>query len=334
MIYLIDIEAIPNRYSEQWREWIPKLFNHETTTISGTDYSGLSSGGFFDFTSTNIYKSEQVIKLGQLIKNGDVKDGDVFYFYDIWHPGVINLKYMLDLAGIDAKICGMLHAGSYDETDILGIHDLGRWADGFEESIFKAADAVFVASVYHAGLVTAKRDVDCDKIIIAEWPYDFSLMDSLPDVERENLVIFPHRLSPDKNPDLFDELAQYFPNYTFMKLLEHDFTKEEYHKILKHAKIIFSAATHENLGLATMEAAYSGAIPVLPDRCVYPELYDELFLYPKDAAVHEIIHLIQDVINNYDSYARQLKDNIQYLKETKFSFELIRETIEDWNSES
>lgn len=328
MIYLIDIEAIDMRYSTQWREWIPKYFSDgETVTISGTDYCGLSDGGFFDFTSTNIYKSEQVIKLGNLIKNGRIKDGDVFCFYDVWHPGVINLRYMLDLAGIDAKIYGLLHAGSYDPTDILGIHELGRWADGFEESMVKACDAIFVASNYHRDMFIKARNMDEDKIIVAGWPYDFTFMDSIPDTEKEDIIVFPHRISPDKQPWLFDELEEYLPNFEFVKTIDLQLPKKEYHELLKKSKIIFSAALHENLGLATMEATYSGCIPVLPNRCSYKEIYHKDLLYPSAANSKEIAAHILNIMDNYELYKKKADTCIDAIKNKYFNFEKIKKII-------
>ena len=120
MRYFIDIESIPFRYSTQWRKWIPKLSKEKSITISGTDYTGLTSGGFFDFNRTNIYKAEQTKKLGELFRDDKIIEGDVFFFYDVWHPGVISLKYMIDLNKFkNCKIYGIMHAGSYDEQIYL-----------------------------------------------------------------------------------------------------------------------------------------------------------------------------------------------------------------------
>lgn len=329
MIHLIDLEAIPTRYSEQWRTWIPELFDEETNTISGTDYEGVSDGGFFDFTATNIYKSEQVIAFGKMIKSGKINDGDALFFYDIWHPGIVNIKYMLDLAKLDVKIYGVLHAGAYDETDILGINNLGRWAAGFEESMIEACDQVFVFSEYHRDMVLRERKVDPTKISVGGFPYNFKFMDSIQPLDNKDpLFVFPHRISPDKQPEIFDALKAEFPDYGFIRTMDLMLPKDDYHELLKRAKYVFSAALHENLGISTMEAVVSGCIPILPNRCSYSEIYEEGFLYKSDASVEEIVSFIKNVIENNDKYEDIRKTNIEVLKREFFNFDGIKDHIQ------
>ena len=42
---------------------------------------------------------------------------------------------------------------------------------------------------------------------------------------------------------------------------------------------MLSTATHEFQGLSVLEAVARGCIPVLPDRQVYPELFDAEYIY-------------------------------------------------------
>ncbi|MFC6671485.1 tRNA-queuosine alpha-mannosyltransferase domain-containing protein [Marinobacterium aestuariivivens] len=61
-------------------------------------------------------------------------------------------------------------------------------------------------------------------------------------------------------------------------------TRAEYRAWLRGGDIVLSTATHEFQGLAVLEAVAAGCIPVLPDRQVYPELFDEQYLYRDCAA--------------------------------------------------
>ena len=45
---------------------------------------------------------------------------------------------------------------------------------------------------------------------------------------------------------------------------------------------IFSCALHENLGISVMEAVLAGAIPIVPDRASYSEMYLPEFKYPTE----------------------------------------------------
>lgn len=328
MIYLIDIERIDQRYSTQWRKWIPEYFP-SSMTISGTDYTSLTKGGFFDFNKTNIYKNEQAIKLATMINDGQIIDGDIFLFYDVWHPGVINLKYMLDIAGIDAKIYGLLHAGSYDKTDILGIKGIGSWAGGFEESIFKACEQVFVASNYHRDMILnhPNRNVDSADISVAGWPYRFDDLGKFESFEKKDVIVFPHRLSPDKQPEIFLELEERLPELTFVRTQDMNLDKDDYHTLLGSSKYIFSAALHENLGIATAEAAVLGCVPILPRRCSYKEMYNKSFLYKSTSNIDDIETHIRKTMKNYVSLRKTLSKDVTKLKDTYFNFEHIVDTI-------
>lgn len=332
MIYLVDIESIPTRYSTQWRKWIPNFFserNIETVTISGNDYSGLSSGGFFDFVRTNKYKSEQVIKIVELFDK--LENGDKFLFTDVWHPGIISLKYMLDLTHKHIDIYGLLHAGAYDKTDILGINNLGSWVDGFELSMLKACKKVFVATNYHKSIIRRERGSIVDNIFVSGFPYDFSELDKykIPNDQKENIIIFPHRLSPDKQPDIFDNLAKFFPDYEFIKTQDHMFSKDDYHKMLAKSKFVFSSALHENWGISVFESMYLGAMPLLPDRCSYNEMYFDYFKYPSHYNFDQIVDWMRNRINNKIPYDL-IKMNNKKLSQDFCNFNnILNEVIDD-----
>jgi hypothetical protein len=51
-------------------------------------------------------------------------------------------------------------------------------------------------------------------------------------------------------------------------------TKEEYHTLLGESKMVFSANLQETLGISCYEGAVVGAIPLVPDRLSYTEMYD------------------------------------------------------------
>ena len=74
-----------------------------------------TTGAFLNFSGTNYWKSEQPQKIASLMfAEGKVNDGDYFLYTDAWNPTVIQLKYMAELLGVNIKIGGMWHAGSYD----------------------------------------------------------------------------------------------------------------------------------------------------------------------------------------------------------------------------
>lgn len=63
---------------------------------------------------------------------------------------------------------------------------------------------------------------------------------------------------------------------------EQHLSKPQYHALLGQAKMSFSAALQETLGIAQAEATIAGAMPLSPRRPSYNEQYNAPFLYPTE----------------------------------------------------
>jgi hypothetical protein len=90
--------------------------------------------------------------------------------------------------------------------------------------------------------------------------------------KKENIVLFPHRVAPEKQPEIFRDLSLYFPDYEFVFAQDKQLTKHEYHELLAKSKMVFSANLQETLGISWYEAALVGTIPFVPDRLSYSEM--------------------------------------------------------------
>jgi hypothetical protein len=96
-----------------------------------------------------------LLKLEKMIGQGEVKDGDVFLFADIWFPGIQNLMYLRDMLGLKVRMYGVLHAGCYDKHDFTCRKGMCPWGLGFEKSILGGVDGVFVATEFHKFIIEA-----------------------------------------------------------------------------------------------------------------------------------------------------------------------------------
>jgi hypothetical protein len=313
-IFLIDLEAVETRYTGQWKTHIPKLLQqagHNVKIIAGPKNipEATTPGAFLNFGGTNIYKASQIEKLGSLFCSGEVKPGDHFIFTDAWHPGIINLKYMSDLLQIPVTTHGLWHAGSYDPHDFLG-QRIGTqdWVRHAEQSFFAGFDYNYFATKFHIDLicnnllkVENKYIIDFlmerKKVIRTGWPMEY-MEDTLTpykNMPKRDLILFPHRIALEKQFDIFKDLAQSLPQYEFVICQEKQLTKHEYHKLLGQAKMVFSANLQETLGISCYEGAVVDAIPMVPDRLSYTEMYDDVFKYPSDWTI------------DFNSYIRKYK---------------------------
>lgn len=353
MLYLIDLESVESRYTKQWKTHLPTLFRSngiDVTVIEGpTDIPAATTpGAFLNFGGTNIYKSAQLEQIAKLFCEGKIKDGDYFLYTDAWNPTVIQLKYMAELLGIKLRIGGMWHAGSYDPQDFLGrlIGD-ASWVRKAEMSMYDCYDDNFFATRFHIDLFTNTfwdddRDIDrqlLHSIRQVGWPMEYieSDLSDYKNMEKENIILFPHRIAPEKQPEVFDYLAEQMPEYKWIKCQEENLSKEDYHKLLGKAKLVFSANLQETLGISVYEGLVVGAIPMVPDRLSYSEMWSDMFKYPSEWTTS--LESTKKNIENIKAYVRMqmsknedmqfaMSQEIEKVKKFYYGNELVKKLKE------
>ena len=347
-IFIVDIEAVDTRYTAQWKEYLPKQLRHATNegvvVISGGEVpQATTPGAFLNFAGTNNYKSQQMLEISRMFANGEVKDGDYFLYTDAWNPTVIQLRYMAELLGVDIAIGGLWHAGSYDPQDFLGrlIGDK-PWVRHAEMSMYECYDDNFFASEFHIDLFTDTMmdnyNVDMDKAIRVGWPMEYlrSSLDSYKGMTKRDLILFPHRVAPEKQVEIFRDLAERLPQYEFVVCQDYQLTKNEYHNLLGEAKMVFSANLQETLGISWYEGALVDAIPMVPDRLSYSEMGLDIFKYPSewtenyDAYLHHKDKIVAQIVNymeNYDDLLPNINKQVTKLNKEFFSGSALYEAI-------
>lgn len=325
-VFLVDLESVSTRYTGQWKTHVPNLLRkekHNVKVISGPEDipSSTTPGAFLNFGGTNIYKSRQVEEIGRLFCAGAVGANDHFIFTDAWHPGIVNLKYMSELLGVPVKIHALWHAGSYDPEDFLG-RLIGNtpWVRHAEKSFYHAIDHNYFATEFHIEMFVKNlleyensdivRHYAKHKIIRSGWPMEYMPETLRPysRMDKRDLILFPHRIAPEKQVEIFRDLKTSLPQYEFVVCQDQELTKNEYHNLLGQAKIVFSANLQETLGISCYEGALCGAIPMVPDRLSYNEMYEEWCLYPSEWTstwgnyLNNKHHLIETIIDHVENY--------------------------------
>jgi len=353
-IYLIDLEAVSTRYTGQWKDHIPQLLRkkgHDVQVISGPENipTATTPGAFLNFGGTNIYKSAQVEQIGRLFCDGTIRAGDHFIFTDAWHPGIINLKYMSELLGIPVTTHGLWHAGSYDPQDFLGrLVGKKKWVRHAEKSFFAAFDHNYFATKFHIDMFVDnlledgyksenpwyKEDYDdyqtSGKIVRTGWPMEYmdNTLTAYRGMPKRNLILFPHRIAPEKQVEIFRDLKEHLPQYEFVICQDQQLTKNEYHNLLGESKLVFSANLQETLGISWYEGALVDAIPMVPDRLSYSEMAFDTFKYPSEwtesfeayeAHRPELCAKIIQYMDNYDKFIPQLRKQTRDLGDNFFS---------------
>ena len=355
-IFIVDIEAVDTRYTKQWKEYLPKQLqrstNEEVVVISGGEVpQATTPGAFLNFAGTNNYKSQQMLEISRMFASGEIKDGDYFIYTDAWNPTVIQLRYMAELLGVNIRIGGLWHAGSYDPQDFLG-RLIGNkpWVRNAERSMFDCYDHNFFATQFHIDLFlqTFKnkdnpkefQQVNEDKIKRVGWPMEYlaTSLDSYKSMPKEDIILFPHRVAPEKQVDIFRDLAMRLPQYEFIVCQEQELSKNEYHNLLGEAKMVFSANLQETLGISWYEGALVDAIPMVPDRLSYSEMALPEFKYPSawtedyDAYLHHKDKVIAQIVNymeNFSDLQVSLEKQRMKLNKEFFSGSKLYEVIQN-----
>ena len=329
-IYILPIEPIETRYTKQWYDNIPKLLEgkgYDVVTVDGVLESTVTTpGAFLNFTATNIWKNTQINEISRLISDGKIINGDKILVTDAWDTGILQLRYMFDLLGLQVSIHAIWHAGSYDPQDFLGrLITNKEWTYNTERALFQAIDYNYFATEYHKNLFLNTLFLDSNgnetvdniqsKTFVSGQPHDLMVKEWCSDLRvfKKNQIIFPHRIAPEKQPEIIYDLKETMTDIEFVICQETKLTKSQYHKLINESKVMFSASLQETLGIGQFEAACYDTLPIVPNRLSYSEImngYPE-FLYDSEWTIdfesykkykNQLVDLLYDRVYNYEKY--------------------------------
>lgn len=259
----------------------PKVFSNE-----------IHHGSFLDADNTIYRQMYQFQKLIELLLDGNVRKDETIFVSDIWNFALLAIPYLNFFSGYNLKVRGILHAGSFTDTDF--VRKMERVYKGFEESIFDICDKIYVGSNFIKQDVVSKRYINADKIVVTGLPLDYEGISKYENNKhRDNLIIFNGRNVDEKQPYLFDLLQERLPNYQYINTQKERLSKDGYYKVLSRAKVVVSFALQENFGYGIQEAVALGCIPVLPNRLAYVEQFDKKYRYN---SFDECVKMVKDAI--------------------------------------
>jgi hypothetical protein len=170
------------------------------------------------------------------------------------------------------------------------------------------------------------------------WPMEYmdNTLTMYKNMPKRDLILFPHRIAPEKQVEIFRDLKTHLPQYEFVVCQDQQLSKNKYHNLLGEAKMVFSANLQETLGISCYEGAIVDAIPMVPDRLSYSEMYYNTFKYPSEwtenyeayeAARPALCYKIIQYMNNYEQFKYQVRRQARDLTEQFFSANKLLENI-------
>jgi glycosyltransferase involved in cell wall biosynthesis len=331
VIWYLPIEPLDERYTEQWYRWFPEEFARQRAECRTIDGEALSNeiqvGTFLDVNSTLHYKATQLRKVARLFHEGTIKNKDLFFVADVEFWGIESIRYLATLNGVDVKMAGFVHAGSYTREDFM--EKCAPFARHYERGWGAVFDLLFVGSEYHKGQLAERRGVPDSKIVVSGNPYKLGELGELVGAQngaKENLIILTNRPDFEKRPGVsltvFESLKLRHPDWRFLvttsrrqwgagelreRALElqrrgvieirEGISKREYLCLLSRAKVMVSNTIEENFGYCVLEAMALDTIPIVPFGFSHPQLLDgERRCMFEAHDLEEQVRLIEDAI--------------------------------------
>lgn len=216
-----------------------------------------------------------------------------------------------EFKSVEPKILNFYTALAADMVLFNSEYNLKTFFTGLEKLLKKMPDLVPV------GVVEGLRN----KSKVLPVPIDQSGIESDRSEDGFNIV-WNHRWEYDKNPTLLlesmeclrescDEFTLHVVGKKFRTVpAEFDLikarlagnigkwgyleSKGEYLNLLKKADVVLSTAIHDFQGVAVLEGVAAGAVPVVPDRLAYRELFGERYRYSDDG--HEAEGIVSKIL--------------------------------------
>lgn len=348
MLYYLPLEPYIERYTyymsckDGWAETNFKKHGVEFKRIDG-DRLGqtIKDGVVLDACGRSYYAMSQIMKVVQLINNGEIKDKDTIYVEDFWHPGIESLFYIRQLKNMKFKIGTFIHAQSVDDTDFAWA--MKDWMRPIETGYGRQYDFIFTCSHILKQLCIVGGIAREDNIFHVGLPYNSTRLveqikaDGWKKQKKDGSVIFASRFDDEKDPMFFLDLVQKCPDIQFklvnprkdrpitsnqevlnrlnlivsapnsnLKIVD-TFDKVTYYTELSKASVLINCAHQDWVSWTLLEAITFECNPLYP---IWKDFEYELqgnpkYLYEKRNLAEcekKLRHLLSVQFNPYDVY--------------------------------
>jgi glycosyltransferase involved in cell wall biosynthesis len=314
-VWYFGLEPLKARYTYQLsKEWMPATFApyEKAEKLKFIDVPGefdpdqqIKVGAVLDAVGRGKFAMSQCSNFLDMLNLDLVKDNDVLFLQDYWHPGIESILYALDLYGIRVKIYAMLHAQSVDEYDFTW--PMRNWMRGFELGLDKRMTGIFVGSTIHRDQLRAAGFEA--PIHVVSLPLHKQLTEAKLPGYRKNewpkkpVVVYSSRLDKEKNPFFMMQVAEEFlkqnENWEWhvttsgksfksmlpgvIEAMNELADRQPRFKLLsnltKDAKIQFNSSLQDYVSWTVLESTTFGCDVIFPDFRSFPEFVPADKLY-------------------------------------------------------
>lgn len=355
-LYYLPIEPYIERYTyymsavDGWAEDIFKQDKIDFVRIDGDSLGDtIKDGVVLDCSGRCYFALSQISKLIKLINEDVIKDDDVIYVEDFWHPGIESLFYIRHLKNMKFKVGTFIHAQSVDDTDFA--YAMRDWMRPIEQGFGNQYDYIFTCSKILRKLCIDAGVAREDNIFYVGLPYNSKrLLEQLEysgcrlNLNKERYAIFASRFDDEKDPMFFLDVVEACPDIQFKLVnprkdrpitsnkevvdrlnkilnkkdsnlvLVNTFDKISYYEALEQASVIFNCAHQDWVSWTLLEGVTFKCNPLYPIWKDFPlELKDNpKYLYEKrnlEECVEKLRKLIDEPFDSSLDYIVKKHDN-------------------------
>jgi len=254
------------------------------------------------------------------IQNLTFKKKVNIFFIDYFQPIIPIIHYFLDSLNINVKYGCLFFGASFIPDDIFFQK---QWMKNLDNLLLDTFNIIYVPSEYakekfpyfaknkikvlpfhfnynQKNINFDKDKKDIDVIIPIRWSLDkgiISCINICKNIQNIRFLIISNK--PEKNDFKLYELYIEALKINNLKIIDY-VAKEEYFSLLSRAKIVFLDSKQELFGFSLREAMSKGCIPLVGNRCCYPEILPEKYLFnSSEEAIMKIRTFVEEYPSNY-----------------------------------
>jgi hypothetical protein len=272
------------------------------------------------------YQSNLYKKLAMHLCSSPFKDGDLVIFENNISPSAYILFLLKEYKNVKVKFLSFWMDGVYDPDSIYR-RSLFRkrrdWAFTFEKGLYACFDGncFFTQKQLdrHNWTYIRRKSIRV-KSFLTGLPFSLLGPEHPVDIsEKENIVLIPYADEDKFAKKIYMGMQDGFPNYKFIQCGDMD--RSEYKKLLRKAKFQFSAAFIETDPTLLFEGMLYGVVPILPDRCVFSQIFPDYYLY--DSALTKTYKFYQ-VLEKIDIFNDMMSKKLSIYNQNT-----LEKTLED-----
>lgn len=292
------------------------------------------------FWADSYFKFAQNKFVFDLFSKNKVKNGDIFIFTEAMNYLLVPMSFIRYEFNLDVKFVG------FWGNSVFGYRKTtSRWGKEFYYSTFNAYDLNLFQTFKHERLFNWRfkgfRSRRSPSAIVG-YPFGYLYERFKPEIEKENIVVFPWEIKDEIQTRLFKGFHADFPGWDFV-FAQKDFNqRDHYVKLLDRSKAMFWGGDRIDDPVVIFEGMSKGVIPFLPERTFYYHDFPSKYQYYKNLFEgrlstnpgllvvrrrFQLLDFMKEKFDNYEEWKETARLDAKVMKEEYYNTELFKEKL-------